>query len=182
MKAGTCISAFRLPEIGTWPPHDELVDLVGEDHEVVENKILARGRAYTPVTARLRYCSINYAHSSFPEASEPAVAPPSTIVPPPPTRESTGAREAKANSTDVEPHKVKHLTYVAIDRRWLYEGWHLDISVSGMRYLIPHDELVEIVRNTANWLNTRSWLEGGRYSTTRPSRVLIARLQKYAIT
>jgi len=46
---------------------------------------------------------------------------------------------------------------------------------------LAHDELVEIIRNYSNWLNTPSWREGGAYSARIPGRPLIESIQDYKL-
>lgn len=47
-------------------------------------------------------------------------------------------------------------------------------------YLVPHDELVDVVGDKTNWLNTRSW-QKGRYSSANPSRLLLDALAEYKV-
>ncbi len=169
------------PAAGNWclAPHDELVEIVGKTTKWLDTKSWREDGLYSSGNP-----SLELLHKLRPfivsEASESAAAQPSTIAQPlPTTPATTGTREARDSSTGVEPHKVK---YVGIDKRKLGQGWHLDISVNGMRYLVPHDELVKIAGEVTPWLDSPSWRERGRYSTTRPSRALTNRLRKFAIT
>ena len=68
-----------------------------------------------------------------------------------------------------------------------YQGQDLYISFpivdNGRRdwHLLPHDELVELVRINTNWMNTRSWKEHGGYSSANPNRKLQAALKPYKL-
>jgi len=58
-------------------------------------------------------------------------------------------------------------------------GVSLDISLDGSRYLLPHDDLVDWVREHTTALETASWREQGLYSWPRPTRAMMEFLQKY---
>ena len=45
-------------------------------------------------------------------------------------------------------------------------------------YIVPHDELVDIVRETTNWLTSKTWSEQGEYHSDSPSRAILKRLRQ----
>ena len=54
--------------------------------------------------------------------------------------------------------------------------------VHGITYQLPHDRLVEIVRIWApHYLETRSWLETGEYSTKNPNQRLVEGLAEWHV-
>ena len=47
-------------------------------------------------------------------------------------------------------------------------------------YLVPHDDLLDIVGKTTNWLNTPSW-GTGQYSSRNPSRQTLEALAEFRL-
>ena len=76
---------------------------------------------------------------------------------------------------------TRGIARVTIRKAWANQGVWLEFPVDGIRYRIPHDTLAEIVSDTANWLNTKSWNDYGWYHTPRPSKALLNRLQPFAL-
>ena len=48
-------------------------------------------------------------------------------------------------------------------------------------YLIPHDKLLEVVRDQTTWLDTRSWKVEGNYHSRNPSKCLLEGISKYEL-
>ena len=48
-------------------------------------------------------------------------------------------------------------------------------------YLVPHEKLIDIVGEHTPWLESDSWVEGGQYSSDRPSRRLLDALAPFVI-
>lgn len=70
---------------------------------------------------------------------------------------------------------------LTIDRKYLTKSLHIAFPYSDAWYLVPHDELVELVGHHCNWLNTSSWQEKGHYSSKSPSQALLGALSHFRI-
>ena len=57
----------------------------------------------------------------------------------------------------------------------------MNFPAGGSWYLVPHDELVDLVGQTTNWLNTTSWQKHGGYSSASPSPALLGELRPFAL-
>lgn len=77
--------------------------------------------------------------------------------------------------------KVQLKGRVTIARKYQGRDIWMNFPASGGWYLIEHDELLRIVGEATNWLNTRSWTERGGYSSGTLSTRLRDRLQPYRI-
>ena len=77
--------------------------------------------------------------------------------------------------------RVQLKSRVTIDQKYMGQDLWMNFQAGGTWYLIPHDILVEIVGGTTNWLNTRSWIERGSYSSGSPSVVLLEKLSPFAL-
>jgi len=60
-------------------------------------------------------------------------------------------------------------------------GVSLDITMDGTRYLLPHDEFVEWVRQHMTALETASWKKQGLYSWPRATRAMMKFLRKFEV-
>ena len=77
--------------------------------------------------------------------------------------------------------KVQLKARLTIDRKYTGHDLWMNFPCKGTWYLVPHDDLVELVGKTTNWLNTSSWREHGAYSSTNPSPTLLELLRPYNI-
>ena len=77
--------------------------------------------------------------------------------------------------------KVQLKARLTIDRKYAGQDLWMNFPSGGTWYLVPHDELVEVVGQTTNWLNTASWRENGAYSSANPSPRLLQQLQPFAV-
>ena len=68
-----------------------------------------------------------------------------------------------------------------ICRKYRGKDLYLAFPVAGCWYLLQHDELVKIAEETTGWLQSRSWIDGGEYSTDRPSKLMLSRLSDHAL-
>ena len=57
----------------------------------------------------------------------------------------------------------------------------MNFPAGGTWYLVPHDELVDLVGQTTNWLNPTSWRKHGGYSSASPSPALLGELRPFAL-
>ena len=64
-----------------------------------------------------------------------------------------------------------------------YQGKELYIAFrfSEIWYLVPHDELVKVIKKVTPWLTSESWLNKGEYNSGRPSKALLERLSEYVL-
>jgi len=67
-----------------------------------------------------------------------------------------------------------------------YEGKNLHMAFpvksQGAWYLVKHDHLVDLVGEHTNWLETKSWLSEGLYSSTSPNKEMLKALGKFKLT
>ena len=77
--------------------------------------------------------------------------------------------------------KVQLKARLTIDRKYAGHDLWMNFPCKGTWYLVPHDDLVELVGQTTNWLNTSSWQENGAYSSTNPSPALLDQLRPYNV-
>ncbi len=73
--------------------------------------------------------------------------------------------------------KVQLKGRLTIDQKYIGKGIWIAFPLKGAWYLVEHDGLVEKVRQTTNWLNTASWMEGKQYHSDSPNAALIESLE-----
>ena len=77
--------------------------------------------------------------------------------------------------------RVQLKARLTIDRKYVGQDLWMNFPSAGTWYLVPHDKLVEVIRETTNWLNTTSWQENGLYSSANPSLRLLQHLSPFAL-
>ncbi len=77
--------------------------------------------------------------------------------------------------------KVQLKSRLTIDRKYSGQGLWMNFPSCGTWYLVPHDDLVDLIGQTTNWLNTTSWRERGGYSSANPSPTLLGKLRPFAL-
>ncbi len=77
--------------------------------------------------------------------------------------------------------KVQLKARLTIDRKYSGQEIWMNFPSGGTWYLVPHDDLVDLVGQATNWLNTASWRERGQYSSANPSPALLDKLQPFAL-
>ena len=81
--------------------------------------------------------------------------------------------------------KVQLKGGLSIDKKYmgknLYVSFPVGTSDGRIWYLVSHDELVAIMGRISNWLNTKSWIEEGRYYNGRPSNEILSSLSDFVI-
>lgn len=70
---------------------------------------------------------------------------------------------------------------ISIRRNLIGSGKVRQFEFKGVRYEVPHDELVRIVGEVTPWLHSPSWVDHGGYSTSNPSAALLNRLLPFAL-
>ena len=89
---------------------------------------------------------------------------------------ATGEIELTPRRIEVE---LRPQVHIKLDN--MYMGLYMCFPVRGNHYLLPHDTLVEIVGETANWLNTRSWIVDGQYTSRNPNSRMLQRLGEFRL-
>ena len=80
-----------------------------------------------------------------------------------------------------QTHKIQLKSRLSIYRKYMGKDVFICFPHGSDWYLIPHDDLVHIIGNSTNWLNTKSWLTHGGYSNARPSRKLLEQLTEFKL-
>ena len=77
--------------------------------------------------------------------------------------------------------KVQLKGRLTIGKKYQGKDLYLAFPANGRWYVLPHDELVQIARETTPWLQSQSWIGEGLYSSGKPSKVLLDRLSPHAL-
>ena len=77
--------------------------------------------------------------------------------------------------------KVQLKARLSIYRKYVSKDLYICFPHGNDWYLIPHDNLVDIVETLTGWLRTKSWREYGGYSTATPSGKLLQRLSEFKL-
>jgi hypothetical protein len=77
--------------------------------------------------------------------------------------------------------KVQLKSRLTIDKKYSESGLHVAFPLKGKWYLVEHDELVRLIGEHSNWLNTKSWTENGIYHSDAPNGKLIMSLKRYVL-
>ena len=76
--------------------------------------------------------------------------------------------------------KVQLKSRVTICKKYLGKDLYLAFPAADCWYLVEHDKLVEIAKDTTPWLRSPSW-DRGEYSSDRPSKAMLSRLTDHAL-
>ena len=77
--------------------------------------------------------------------------------------------------------RVQLKSRLTINRKYSGQDLWMNFPAGGSWYLVPHDELVDLVGQTTNWLNTTSWQKHGGYSSASPSPALLGELRPFVL-
>ncbi|WP_133250221.1 hypothetical protein [Novacetimonas pomaceti] len=80
--------------------------------------------------------------------------------------------------SDGETRNVQLKGRWIIDRKYIGRKIWIAFPVDGDWYLVPHDEMVRQAEEQG-YVATPSWIDGGAYSTPRPSKALLEACQPY---
>ncbi len=72
--------------------------------------------------------------------------------------------------------RVQQKSRLGIDKKYIGKGLHIAFPVGKTWCVVEHDELVRMVGETTNWLNTPSWKDKGIYHSHSPGKALLSRL------
>jgi hypothetical protein len=76
--------------------------------------------------------------------------------------------------------QLKGRLYVA--KQYIGKDIFMTFPIEGDWYLVEHDELLKIIGGCTPWLETSSWIEGGAYGSSKPSKVLTQAVRPYRLT
>lgn len=76
--------------------------------------------------------------------------------------------------------RVQLKSRISIYQKYVEKGLHMAFPARGNWYLVEHDVLVELVRESTNWLETSSWRNDG-YSSPHGNIALIEALTPYKL-
>lgn len=77
--------------------------------------------------------------------------------------------------------RVQLKARLTVDKKYIGKGLHITFPIKGTWYLLGHDELIQIVKANANFLNTDSWITGGGYNSDNPNGKLVKALEEFAL-
>ncbi|MDR2463301.1 MAG: hypothetical protein LBD30_05940 [Verrucomicrobiales bacterium] len=77
--------------------------------------------------------------------------------------------------------KVQLKGRLEINKKYTQKNIYMAFPLNEEWYLIPHDELKELVEKTTTYLNTESWINKGEYNTTSPNEELRKALEEYKL-
>ena len=77
--------------------------------------------------------------------------------------------------------KVQLKSRLGIYKKYMGKDVYVCFPYEGNWYLIPHDELVDIIGNATPWLDSKSWRTYSGYSNARPSQRLLERLVEFKL-
>ena len=67
-------------------------------------------------------------------------------------------------------------------KKYIAKNLHIAFPLYDKWYVIPHDELVELVETHSNWTETESWVTHGAYSAATPNKDLFAAIEKFELS
>ena len=80
-----------------------------------------------------------------------------------------------------ETLKVQLKARLTIDKKYADKNLFMAFPVVKQHnknwYLIEHDELVDLISQHTQWLDSNSWLEQGHYSSSSPNKILLSALE-----
>ena len=80
-----------------------------------------------------------------------------------------------------ETLRVQLKARLTIDRKYTGKNLYMAFPLSNSWCVVGHDELVKLVGENTNWLNTSSWLDKGQYHSANPNQHLTKILQGYVL-
>jgi len=77
--------------------------------------------------------------------------------------------------------KIQLKGRMTIDKKYLNKEIYMAFPLKGDFYLLPHDELVSVARESTTWLESSSWTDKGGYSSQSPSSETLKLLKQYKL-
>ena len=77
--------------------------------------------------------------------------------------------------------KVQLKGRLSIEKKYKGKNLFMTFPCKGSWYLVEHDQLVDLVEQNANWLNTTSWKDRGIYNSAAPNKHLLEALKNYKL-
>lgn len=164
---------IAFPENKVWylVLHDQLIHIVGETTDWLNSKSWTQYGSYSSAnpSQELLNSLSDYAlgikantDEQVTEVSKPSSTP------------------AKLGSNHSSQNRIKKSVYI---KKELIGTEHVEcFQHDGITYSVPHDELLSIVEEVTPWLDSPSWENNGAYGSSSPSKALLARLYKYAVS
>jgi len=78
--------------------------------------------------------------------------------------------------------KVQLKGRLTVAKKYRGKDLYMAFPIDGDWYLIPHDDLLEIVFAKTKWAQTESWTAGGVYSASRPSKEVVEALSAFKLS
>ena len=76
-------------------------------------------------------------------------------------------------------YKVQLKSRLFISKHYEKKDIYIAFPHNGKWFIVLHDELIKIVEKNTNYLQSKSWLDGGKYSSDNPSQKLLEKLANY---
>lgn len=77
--------------------------------------------------------------------------------------------------------RVQLKSRITIDRKYMNKELHIAFPVENGWCLINHDSLVTVIQETTNWLESKSWLENGKYHSATLNKQLSNLLKPFLL-
>lgn len=77
--------------------------------------------------------------------------------------------------------KVQLKARISINKKYENKDLFLAFPCEDDWYLVAHDQLVNLVSQHTNWLNTESWISKGSYTAKNPSSSLLQALSRFKL-
>ena len=77
--------------------------------------------------------------------------------------------------------KVQLKGRLYVTKQYIGKEIYMTFPIEGDWYLVAHDKLLAIVGDHTPWLETSSWIEGGAYGASKPSKALIQAVGPYRL-
>ena len=76
-------------------------------------------------------------------------------------------------------YKIQLKSRLTIAEKYKGKEIYMAFPYQGRWFIIQHDELLDIIDKTVNYLHSDHWLKKKEYSTDNPAQVLIEKLESY---
>ena len=174
---------MNFPVGETWyiVPHDELVRAVGERTNWLNTKSWQEHGGYSSnnpssdLLAELHPFALTGGAADNEQAEEPTADDSET------TYSNLAAGPVANNKAERSSGGERLPNSISIRKNLVGRGEIRRFEFNGVRYEVPHDELVRIAGEVTPWLSTSSWVDRGGYSTSAPSKDFLDRLRPYAL-
>ena len=177
------------PEAGNWYLilHDELLRILAGSTRALESKSWRENGDYNYPAGQVPNALLaeiaGFALTATPEKADAQ----STMTTQRPEPSRTGLRM----SASVDPPAADDAgspsggnewsKYISIRKDRIGRDVVMRLEFDGVKYEVPHDELVRIAGKVTPWLGSRSWKEKGIYKSKQPSKRFLAELRPFIL-